>query len=128
MSIDLKLLFSLSLIMLRFESLGPTLIDCEGCSNYISVYIANRDDAANNNNDVKGKKIKKMTIIDRYIPMAQKIKDMQVYDDDIWVMSFPKVYENAVYFKIFAITTLNFAVWNDMDTGDGLVDQQQSGL
>lgn len=77
--------------MLQFESLGPTLIDCEGCSNYISVYIQNPEDAENNNNDVKNKKIKKMTIIDRYIPMAQKIKDMVVYDDDIWVMSFPKV-------------------------------------
>lgn len=89
--IDFKTVFSLSPTMLRFESLGPTLIDCEGCSNYISVYVENPDDAKNNNNDVKDKKIKKMTIIDRYIPMAQKIKDMDVYDDDIWVMSFPKV-------------------------------------
>lgn len=78
--------------MLRFESLGPTLIDCEGCANYISVYIEpESQDAKNNNIGEKGQKVKKMTIIDRYIPMAQKIKDMDVYDDDIWVMSFPKV-------------------------------------
>lgn len=76
--------------MLRFESLGPTLIDCEGCKNYISVYIENAQDAKNSN-DEKLKKPQKMTIIDRYIPMAQKIKDMNVYDNDIWVMSYPKV-------------------------------------
>uniref|UniRef100_A0A336MTB3 CSON003751 protein n=1 Tax=Culicoides sonorensis TaxID=179676 RepID=A0A336MTB3_CULSO len=75
--------------MLRFESLGPTLIDCEGCSNYIAVYVEKPENEVNNNED-KSKKIKKMTIIDRYIPMAEKIKNMEVYDDDIWVMSYPK--------------------------------------
>lgn len=86
--------------MLRFEPLGPTLIDCEGCANYISVYIEpESQDAENNNVGEKGEKIKKMTIIDRYIPMAQKIKDMDVYDDDIWVMSFPKVRVSSLFRK-----------------------------
>lgn len=74
--------------MIEFEALGPFKIDCYGCNHHISVSI-NRSN--NNEEQDEGKnKSKKMVILEKYRKMAKPIKEMDVYDDDIWVVSFPK--------------------------------------
>uniref|UniRef100_A0A336K2Y5 CSON012844 protein n=1 Tax=Culicoides sonorensis TaxID=179676 RepID=A0A336K2Y5_CULSO len=84
--------------MIEFESLGPVTIDCYGCHNHILVKIVEN----NSNNTDKKQKItdnheeknektsKKMVMIENYRSMAMRIKEMDVYDDDVWVVSFPK--------------------------------------
>ncbi|XP_063701779.1 luciferin sulfotransferase-like [Culicoides brevitarsis] len=74
--------------MLEFEPVGPVKIDCFGANTHIYVSI-NRS----NNNDELGEKReipKKMVILEKYRKMAPRIKEMEVYDDDVWVVSFPK--------------------------------------
>lgn len=72
--------------MFEFESLGPVKIDCFGANDHISVTL----NKTNNNNDELDEKPKKMVILEKYRKMAPRIKEMEVYDDDIWVVSFPK--------------------------------------
>lgn len=82
------LTLSYSSTMLEFESLGPIKIDCFGCNDHIYVSVNN-----SNNNDEFGeeqKETKKMVILEKYRKMAKRIREMEVYDDDIWVISFPK--------------------------------------
>lgn len=70
--------------MVEFKPLDNELIrrlDCDGCRGHIQVCVPRF-----NNPD----KVKKMFIIDKFSPMYGEIKKMDVYDDDIWVMSYPK--------------------------------------
>lgn len=71
--------------MIEFESLGSFKIDCYGAHNHISVRV---NSACNDKDGIRTGK--KMVILEKYRKMANVIKDIDVYDDDIWVVSFPK--------------------------------------
>lgn len=91
-------IFSTHSTMVEFKPLDNEMIrrlDCDGCHGHINVCVPrwNQPD-----------KIKKMFIIDKYIPMYQQIKDMEVYEDDHWVLSYPKCgttwYFTITYFDL----------------------------
>lgn len=80
--------------------MGPVKIDCDGCHSHIFVSVKDPND-----NEVN---VKKVVMPEKFKPMAVRIKEMEVYDDDIWVMSFPKC----------GTTWTQEAVWllnNDLD-------------
>lgn len=72
--------------MFEFTSIGLTKVDCDGCHSFVNVSYNKTDgstaDETNNNNHI--------VLTEKYKSIAKKIKDMEVYDDDIWVVSFPK--------------------------------------
>lgn len=70
--------------MVEFKPVENEIIrrlDCDGCHGHINVEVPrfNQPD-----------KIKKMFIIDKFIPMYEEIKNMEVYEDDVWILSSPK--------------------------------------
>ncbi|XP_063697545.1 luciferin sulfotransferase-like [Culicoides brevitarsis] len=73
--------------MFEFTSIGPTKVDCDGCHDFVYVSY-NKTDASQL--DMEGNNNNRIVLIEKYAKIAQKIKDMEVYDDDIWVVSFPK--------------------------------------
>lgn len=70
--------------MLEFKSVGPTKIDCDGCHNHVYVSVKKEGEIVETNNG-------KIVLIEKFESIAKQIKEMEVYDDDIWVVSFPKV-------------------------------------
>lgn len=77
-------MFSLRAAMVEFKPIDNEMIrrlDCDGCHNHIWACVSRWNQPY---------KTKKMFIIDKYIPMYQQIKSMEIHEDDIWVMSYPK--------------------------------------
>uniref|UniRef100_A0A336LZF5 CSON005747 protein n=1 Tax=Culicoides sonorensis TaxID=179676 RepID=A0A336LZF5_CULSO len=74
--------------MFEFASVGPTKIDCDGCHNF--VYVSVKNDNNNETFDKTENEKNKIVLIEKFQSIARKIKEMEVYDDDIWVVSFPK--------------------------------------
>lgn len=68
--------------MLEFTPVGPTKVDCDGCHDHVYVSAKKEDKTIESSS--------KIVLIEKYKSIAKKIKEMDVYDDDIWVVSFPK--------------------------------------
>lgn len=70
--------------MVEFKPIDNEIIrrlDCDGAHSHINVCVPRF-----NNPD----KQKKMFILQKFIPMYEEIKNMEVYEDDVWILSYPK--------------------------------------
>lgn len=69
--------------MFEFESLGPIKVDCAGADDHIYVSF-------NRLNEEREKTTNKIVLLEKYRKMAKRIKEMEVYDDDTWVITYPR--------------------------------------
>lgn len=65
--------------MFTITPLAKTVVDCPGCFDHTEVTLSD------------GSTSRSCVMIQKYMDLfAERVKNMEVYEDDVWVVTFPK--------------------------------------
>ena len=86
-------------------------LDCHGTSDYVEVTLNDKSGYPIENGDIRP-----TIMTEKYRSFAEKVKNFKVYEDDIWVITFPKCGTTWAQEMVWLIANdLNFDVAKRVD-------------